>query len=91
MSLRPLPTEPVVPLGTRVRARPSGWDAVQADSYEQSFEDGLDILPTLEGVPEWIEGPLDGWAVTGSIRPYFKHQVNGWDVDPFTIIEIEGQ
>jgi hypothetical protein len=87
MSLPPLPTEPVLPLGTLVRARPVGWEEAQADSYDQSFTDGLDILPTLDGVPEWIEGPPEGGAVTVGSRSYFKHQVNGWDVDPSTISE----
>lgn len=86
--LTALPTDPVKPLGTMVRAKCAGWQHVADDDYLLSHEEGLDILPTLEGAPEWVEGALDGFNVTGSTRPYFKHQVDGWDVDPETIEEI---
>ncbi len=42
--------------GTQVRARVHDWAVCQANNKEK-FPDPR--LPTLEGVPEWIEGPLD--------------------------------
>jgi hypothetical protein len=72
--------EPVLPLGTRVRSRPSGWDSPDRD----------EAGPALEGIPEWISGELEGWPVEVSdqgIR-YFKHIVAGVDIDPKTIEPI---
>jgi len=84
------PKTPVVPLGTKVKARTAGWDDIQADSYEASYEEGLDILPAGDGVPEWVEGELEGFLVEDSMKPYFKHIVDGYDVDPDTIEELTG-
>jgi GNAT superfamily N-acetyltransferase len=88
-TLPPLPKEPVLPLGTNVRAHPSGWGAPDLDSdegYELAWTDGIDDTPTLEGVDEWIVGPLDGILVPG-VAGYFRHTVNGVGVDPFSIEE----
>jgi hypothetical protein len=43
------------PQGTRVRARLYFWDEVQANNTEQ-FPDPS--LPTLEGMPEYVQGEL---------------------------------
>jgi len=43
------------PPGTRVRARVFRWDEIQANNKEE-FPDPS--LPTLEGVPEFVEGEL---------------------------------
>lgn len=56
-----------------VRARVSGWGRDESGDLG-----GADDAPSLEGVPEWVEGPLEGQAVPG----YFKHIVGGYDVDP---------
>jgi hypothetical protein len=68
--------QPVVPLGTVVSARPSGWD-------HKGHRDG----PELGGIPDLISGPLQGWLVEERDhgRYYFKHVVGGLDVDPATI------
>jgi hypothetical protein len=68
--------QPVVPLGTVVSARPSGWD-------RKGHPDG----PQLDGIPEIVSGPLQGWLVDERDhgRYYFKHVVGGLDVDPATI------
>jgi hypothetical protein len=78
----------VVPLGTRVRARVSGWDEVIADSYEASHEKGLDILPTYNGIAEWQQGELAGWPVKVGRSSYFNYLVNGIQVDPDTIVVL---
>jgi PD-(D/E)XK nuclease superfamily len=76
----PVPTtpqdQPVVPLGTVVSARPSGWD-------HKGHPDG----PQLDGIPEMVRGPLQGWLVDERDHGlyYFKHVVGGLDVDPATI------
>lgn len=66
-------TNPSLPIGTMVRARVSGWGRDESGDLG-----GADDAPSLEGVPEWVEGPLEGQAVPG----YFKHIVGGYDVDP---------
>jgi hypothetical protein len=81
----PVPTtpqgQPVVPLGTVVSARPSGWD-------HRGHPDG----PQLDGIPDLISGPLQGWLVNerDHDRYYFKHVVGGLDVDPATIETTAG-
>jgi hypothetical protein len=76
----PVPTtpqgQPVVPLGTVVSARPSGWD-------HKGHLDG----PELGRIPYLISGPLQGWLIDERDhgRYYFKHIVGGLDVDPATI------
>src|SRR5215510_924522 len=82
------PKTPVMPLGPKVRARTAGWEDIQADDYVPSFEEGLDVLPAGEGVPEWVEGELEGFEVTGTSPAYFKHIVDGYDVDPDSIEEV---
>src|SRR5262245_6452650 len=84
-----LPKTPVVPLGTKVKARTAGWDDIQADDYTSSFEEGLDILPAGDGVPEFVTGELEGFLVEGTTPVYFKHIVDGYDVDPETIEKVE--
>lgn len=80
---------PKLPLGTIVRGRLSGWDAVKEDSYDDSFEKGLDVLPSFEDSPEYVEGVLDGFYVqVTKDRGYFKHIVDGYDVDPETLEEL---
>jgi hypothetical protein len=83
-------SEPVLPLGTMVKARISGWDEAQEDDYVASHEQSLDVVPTFDGVPEWVEGELEGFdvQVTSSIG-YFKHIVDGYDVDPDTVEKLE--
>ncbi len=76
-----MPLEPEVELGTRVRARPLGWNLKDEDFT--AFEDG--DPPALEDVPEFLEGDLAGWPVEQAEEPYFKHIVAGFDVDPETI------
>jgi hypothetical protein len=70
---------------TRARARPLGWDADRDDpSYWP---------PSLEGVPEWVEGELTKVPVhshLGGIN-YVKYVVDGVDVDPKTIQQAPGQ
>jgi hypothetical protein len=49
--------QPVVPLGTVVSARPSGWD-------RKGHLDG----PQLDGIPEVVSGPYrDGWSTSGTM------------------------
>jgi hypothetical protein len=71
------PLGPAFPQGTLVRGRPSGWNSPNR----------AEAGPSLEGYPEWIEGPLEGFAVEHPERGiwYFKHIVNGIDVDPDTL------
>jgi PD-(D/E)XK nuclease superfamily len=68
--------QPVVPLGTIVSGRPSGWD-------RKGHPDG----PGLDGIPDIVSGPLQGWLVDEPDHGlhYFKHIVAGLDVDPATI------
>jgi hypothetical protein len=68
--------QPVVSLGTIVSGRPSGWD-------RQGHPDG----PELDGIPDIVSGPLQGWLVDEPDHGlyYFKHIVAGLDVDPATI------
>jgi hypothetical protein len=82
----PLGDEPAVTPGTQVRGRPSGWDAnPDSDEFDEAAFNGTgpDDAPSLEGVPEWIEGPLEVVPVDG----YLKHIVGGYDVDPASIEE----
>ena len=77
---------PKYPLGTMVRGRQAGWDAAKEDDYVASFEQGLDIVPSFEDVPEFVEGPLEGfWVQVTAEKGYFKHVVAGYDVDPETL------
>jgi hypothetical protein len=75
-----LPTGPVVPLGTTVHARVSGYGVDESGDLG-----GADDAPSLDGVPEWVDGPLVGQAVPG----YYKHIVGGYDVDPASIEEVQ--
>jgi hypothetical protein len=80
---------PKYPLGTRVRGKLSGWDEAQADDYVASYEQSLDIVPTFEGAPETVEGVLEGFFVNVTAdKGYFKHVVDGYDVDPETLEEL---
>jgi hypothetical protein len=74
----PIGDEPAVTPGTVVRAHPSGWGRDESGDL-----DGADDAPSLEGVPEWIEGPLEVVPVDA----YLKHIVGGYDVDPASIEE----
>ena len=74
------PLEPVLPLGTQVRGRPAGWNSPERNVAG----------PSLEGISDWVTGPLDGWEVDlpeQGIR-YFKHVVDGIDVDPDTLSRV---
>jgi hypothetical protein len=82
--------EPAAPLGTMVRARLAGWDEVQADDYVASYEQGLDILPTYDGIEEWQEGALEGWPVDLGSTQFFQHVVNGNVVDASTVTALGG-
>ncbi len=68
--------QPVVPLGTIVSGRPDGWD-------RKGHPDG----PELDGIPDLISGPLQGWLVDEPHYGlyYFKHIIGDLDVDPATI------
>ena len=51
-----------------------------------SFEQGLDIVPSFEDVPEFVEGPLEGfWVQVTAEQGYFEHLSGGYDVDPETL------
>jgi len=64
------------PNGTRVRGRVHDWALCQANNLEE-FPDPR--LPTLEGVPEWVEGPLD-----------FRHVIAPWGEFDSVSIFCEG-
>lgn len=42
-------------------------------------------LPTLEGAPEWVTGPLVIEHVTTRWGAYTRYTVGRWTVDPTTI------
>lgn len=77
-AVAPIGDEPAVTPGTVVRAQPSGWGRDASGDL-----DGADDAPSLDGVPEWIEGPVEIVPVDA----YMKHIVGGYDVDPATIEE----
>lgn len=82
---------PKLPLGTKVKARLSGWEESQADDYVASYEEGLDVVPSFDGCPEFVEGELEGYPVqVTQTTGYFKHVVDGYDVDPETLEELGG-
>ena len=77
---------PKFPLGTMVRGQLSGWEASKADDYVASFEKGLDVVPSFDNCPEFVEGELEGFYVqVTKDKGYFKHVVNGYDVNPDTL------
>jgi hypothetical protein len=81
---------PKHPLGTVVRGRLAGWEASQEDDYDASYEQGLDVVPSFDGCPEFVEGPLEGQYVqVTKDAGYFKHVVDGYDVDPETLEVLE--
>jgi hypothetical protein len=53
--------------GTRVRARVLDWALCQ-ENDKLEFPDPR--LPTLQGVPEWVDGPLDVRHVTAPWGEY---------------------
>ena len=75
---------PELPLGTRVRARLSGWGA---DGIDENA-DAVDV-PSFDGCPEFVEGELEGYPVeVTNDSGYFKHVVAGYDVDPTTLEKL---
>jgi hypothetical protein len=75
--------EPVVALGTVVRAALSGWDEGCRGCDPEVEPDA----PDLSGHPRFVEGPLSGWYAEE--LGYFKHVVSGQLVDPSTIAVLD--
>lgn len=74
--------QPVVPLGTYVRAALAGWD-----EGRRGFDSEGPDYPTLEGCPRFVEGPLEGWYVES--LDYFKHCIGEFDIEEATIRPID--
>lgn len=74
--------------GTMVRAHVQDWALCQANNLEE-FPDPR--LPTLEGLPEWVEGPLDvrhvkaPWGEFDSISVYWDGAHVSVDADSIAI------
>ena len=73
------------PPGTRVRARVFRWDEVQANNKEE-FPDPS--LPTLEGVPEFVQGELQIRRVKAPWGEPDGHSV-AVDIDENTVEPVE--
>jgi hypothetical protein len=77
------------PNGTRVRAKVRDWAICQANNLEK-YPDPR--LPTLEGIPEWVEGPLNvrrtetSWGQRDEITIEFEDTV--LDVEPDSLLEL---
>ena len=78
-------------LGSRVRARLSGWNEIQANNRAAVPDPGL---PTYEAMPEWVEGVLTVRHVRapwGRFKTYsVTREVDGasFDVDEATITPL---
>jgi hypothetical protein len=71
-------------LGTRVRAKLSGWDEVQANNRLQFPDPGL---PTYEGMPEFVEGDLSVRHVHAPWGKFAVYSVTTEDGDRYDIDE----
>ncbi len=71
-------------LGTRVRAKLSGWDEVQANNQLQFPGHGL---PTYEDMPEFVEGDLSVRHVHAPWGKFAVYSVTTEDGDRYDIDE----
>lgn len=79
-----MPPDPTLPpLGASVKAKPSGWNA--GPSFDSD-------PPESEDLPDEVSGVLSGYDVeVPQGANYFKYIVDGHDVDPVTLVAIDGQ
>lgn len=75
-----MPAQPKFPLGTRCTGRVFGHG--EADKAHWG-----DDPPELSNAEATQTGELHGYSVTAHGQTYFKHIINGYDIDPETLKE----
>jgi hypothetical protein len=78
--------DPETLIGAYCKGEVEGWAESRANEEDNDPE-----IPFLVGVPQFVEGPLDGYEVDVPEQniKYFKFTITGYDVIPESIEEAE--